>query len=79
MGGGVCMVSIVWTEQDGKNGRQTFKVYLQLNCATLSTREGQARLQSFSQGVPNTIHVPQEMDQNFGYGPFKTQFLSNLD
>ena len=28
-------------------------------------------------GVPNTTHVTQEMDQN--YGPFKTQFLSNLD
>ena len=27
--------------------------------------------------VPNTTHVTQEMDQN--YGPFKTQFLSNLD
>jgi hypothetical protein len=28
-------------------------------------------------GVPNTTHVTQETDQN--YGPFKTQFLSNLD
>jgi len=27
--------------------------------------------------VPNTTHVTQETDQN--YGPFKTQFLSNLD
>ena len=27
--------------------------------------------------VPNTTHVMQETDQN--YGPFKTQFLSNLD
>ncbi len=27
--------------------------------------------------VPNTAHVTQETDQN--YGPFKTQFLSNLD
>ncbi len=27
--------------------------------------------------VPNTKHVTQETDQN--YGPFKTQFLSNLD
>jgi len=28
-------------------------------------------------GVPNTTHVTQETDQN--YGPFMTQFLSNLD
>ncbi len=27
--------------------------------------------------VPNTTHVTQETNQN--YGPFKTQFLSNLD
>jgi len=27
--------------------------------------------------VPNTTHVTQETDQN--YGPFKTQFMSNLD
>ncbi len=27
--------------------------------------------------VPNTTHVTQETDQN--YGPFKTQFLKNLD
>lgn len=86
------MASIVWTERDGKYGgqRQDFKVYLQFNCATLPTREGQAGLQSISQGgqciwannlkrVPNTIHVMQEADQNYGYNPFKTQFLSNLD
>jgi hypothetical protein len=28
-------------------------------------------------GVPNTTHVTQETDRN--YGPFKTQFVSNLD
>ena len=92
MWGGVCMASTVWTEWDGKNvgQRQEFNVYIQFNCATVHTREGQAGLQSISQGrqsiwannlkhVPNTIHVTQEVDQNYGYGPFKTQFLSNLD
>ena len=28
-------------------------------------------------GVPNTTHVTQETDRN--YGPFKTKFVSNLD
>ena len=87
MHGQYCLDRTRWEEWRTKTRFQSIS---SIQLCHLPTREGQAGLQSISQGgqciwannlksVPNTIHVMQEADQNYGFGPFKTQFLSNLD